>query len=153
MKRLGITADYPDWTLISEITNEMRIGDIEPTLVKQFPDLDCDFCFCFRCLNIDSGWSSKARMRQNKYDPYCTLAINNVARSSRTLGFEIIVCHDDFRKVENDIAAQRLLLGNEFWKIFKIALPKYKTKLPITNDEISAIFAIFEKWLTENNWI
>ena len=38
---------------------------LEPILMERFSHQDFDFCFCFRCLDRDSGWVSKARLSKN----------------------------------------------------------------------------------------
>jgi len=169
MKLLGITSDAPGWTYVWEIAQEMmkvetrfalqhpelaaELTPLEPIIVEKFPDLDFDFGFCFRCLDRDSGWVSKARLYQNKDDPYSFCSINNIPQSSRAFGFDIVVYREDFEKIKKDKAAQKLLLGEEFWRFFQLTLPKYKKKLPITNDEMDKMLMVFEDWLIEHDWI
>ena len=130
-----------------------QLTPLEPILVEKFPDLDFDFCFCFRCLDKDSGWKSKSRLYQNKDDPYSFKSFNNIPQSSRTFGFDIVVYQEDFLAIKKDKDSQRLLLGEEFWRYFKLTLPKYKKKLPLTNDEMKDILSLLEKWLIKHNWI
>ena len=83
MKVLSVVCDTPGWTYISEIFHEMLPAStreairhpewaaektkaaLEPILLERFSHLDFDFCFCFRCLDRDSGWVSKARLYKN----------------------------------------------------------------------------------------
>ena len=85
MKVLSVVGDTPGWTYISEIFHEMLPAStretirhpelaaektkaaLEPILLERFSHLDFDFCFCFRCLDRDSGWVSKARLYKNDY--------------------------------------------------------------------------------------
>lgn len=83
MKVLSVVGDTPGWAYISEIFHEMLPAStreairhpelaaektkaaLEPILLERFSHLDFDFCFCFRCLDRDSGWVSKARLSKN----------------------------------------------------------------------------------------
>ena len=74
MKVLSVVGDTPGWAYISEIFHEMLPAStreairhpelaaektkaaLEPILLERFSHLDFDFCFCFRCLDRDSGW-------------------------------------------------------------------------------------------------
>jgi len=169
MKKLDITGDYPAWTHITEIICEMemidnrfavqhpelasRLDPLGPILVKKFPDLDFDFCFCFRCLDKNSGWVSKARLYKLKDDPFSWAARNNIPESSRIFGFDIVTYREDFMLIKNDKAAQKQALGNELLRFLKETLPKYPKKIPTTKEKMNDILMTIEDWLAKHNWI
>ena len=108
MKVLSVVGDTPGWTYISEIFHEMLPAStqeavrhpelaaektkaaLEPILMERFSHQDFDFCFCFRCLDRDSGWVSKARLSKND-DPHSWYTLNHVEQASRSLGMDIVV--------------------------------------------------------------
>ena len=132
MKVLSVVGDTPGWTYISEIFHEMLPAStreairhpelaaektkaaLEPILLEQFSHLDFDFCFCFRCLDRDSGWVSKVRLYKNDYS-HSWYSLNRVEQASRSLGMDIVVYKEDVIPIKNDKDAQKRLLGTEFW--------------------------------------
>lgn len=106
MKVLSVVGDTPGWTYISEIFHEMLPAStreaichpelaaektkaaLEPILLERFSHLDFDFCFCFRCLDRDSGWVSKARLSKND-DSHSWYTLNHVEQASHSLGMDI----------------------------------------------------------------
>lgn len=167
MKLLSIAGDFPGWTYISEITGEMvpvskrfavqhpeiaeQLTPLEPILVKKYPHLDFDFCFCFRCLSRESGWVSKARLYKNGPDSFNVR--NHIPEESRTLGMDIVVYVEDFMSIKKDRNAQKIILGKELLRFLKLTLPKYTKKIPMTKEEVSDILVIIETWLIDHHWI
>ena len=168
MKLLTVVGDNPSWTYVSEIMDEMRKTEtrfairhpelasqrnpLEPILVERFADLDFDISFCFRCLDKNSGWTSKARLWKND-DPNSFNARNKIPESSRTLGFDVVVYREDFQLLKNDKNAQKLLLGNELMRILKLTLPKYLKKIPMTKEDVHDMLTIIETWLIDYEWL
>lgn len=131
MKVLSVVGDTPSWTYISEIFHEMLPAStrdvvrhqelatektkaaLEPILLERFPHLDFDFCFCFRCLNRDSGWVSKARLSKNDAS-HNWYTLSQIEQSSRSLGMDIVIYTEDIIPIKNDKAAKKRLLGAEF---------------------------------------
>lgn len=119
MKVLSVVGDTPGWTYISEIFHEMLPAStreairhpelaaektkaaLEPILLEQFSHLDFDFCFCFRCLDRDSGWVSKVRLYKNDYS-HSWYSLNRVEQASRSLGMDIVVYKEDVIPIKND---------------------------------------------------
>lgn len=171
MKYLSIVADYPGWTRIDEVFEEMSLSEtrfrvqhpeqaaekdkaaLEPILLERFSHLDFDFCFCFRCLTKDSGWVSKARLEKNDPNAHTWFSLNKVERASRTLGMDIVIYQEDLIPIKNDMKEIKLLLGNEFWRFLQVTLPKYKRKIPITKEELNDMLDLFHRWLIQQNWI
>ncbi|MDR2926050.1 MAG: hypothetical protein LBU76_08940 [Azoarcus sp.] len=168
MKNLCVTGAYPGWTYIGEIIDEMQaVGQrfatrhpelaaemmpLEPILVDKFPELDFDFCFCFRCLKKDSGGASKARLYKND-NPNSFNKNNNTPESSRTLGFDIVVYTEDFEPIKKDKSAQKLMLGKELIRFLKLTLLKYIKKIPMSKEETNDILATIEDWLIGHHWL
>lgn len=144
MQRLSITGDYPNWTNMRQIMDEMDILDartivchpelaaahspLEPLLMQKFSHLDFDFGLCFRCLELQSGWVSKSRLCKNDPENHTFAKLNNIKLASKTLYIDIVVYREDFATLKHDINAQRLLVGAELWRFLQITLPKYRTK-------------------------
>lgn len=105
--------------------------------------LDFDFCFCFRCLNRDSGWVSKARLSKND-DSHSWYTLNHVEQASRSLGMDIVVYTEDVIPIKNDKAAQKRLLGAEFWSFLQNTLP---------NEDLNLLFSTLHDWLVQQKWI
>ena len=119
MKVLSVVGDTPGWAYISEIFHEMLPAStreairhpelaaektkaaLEPILLERFSHLDFDFCFCFRCLDRDSGWVSKARLSKND-DSHSWYTLNHVAQASRSLGMDIVVYTEDVIPIKID---------------------------------------------------
>jgi len=168
VKNLGIVGDYPSWTYISDIIDEMQsvskryaikhpelasqLTPLEPILIEKFSELDIDFSFCFRCLDRNSGWVSKARLWKND-DQNSFNAKNNIAESSRTLGFDIVVYEEDFLQIKKDKDAQKKIIGFELLRFLKLTLPKYIKKIPMTKEEMQNILDTIENWLIKHNWL
>lgn len=90
------------------------------------------FMKCFRCLDRDSGWVSKARLSKND-DSHSWYTLNHAEQASRSLGMDIMVYTEDVIPVKKDKNAQKRLLGAEFWPFLQKALPKYKKKIPMSD--------------------
>ena len=124
MKLLRGVGDTPAWTSTGEIYKEMLLAStreavcnpelaaertkaaLEPILLERFSHLDFDFCFCFRCLNRDSGWISKARLSKND-NVYSWNTQNDVDQASRSLGMDIVIYTEDIIPIKNDRTAQK----------------------------------------------
>ena len=170
MKMLSVVGDTPVWTYISEIFHEMLPASpqdavrhpeaaaeksraaLEPILLSRFAHLDFDFCFCFRCLDRDTGWASKARLWRNdtalRWD-----TCSQIQQSSRSLGMDIVIYTEDVIPIKDDKAAQRRLLGSEFWSFLQKVLPKYKKKIPMTDQDLHLLLATLHGWLLQQNWL
>ncbi|MFB2011353.1 hypothetical protein ACEVJK_11160 [Flintibacter sp. P01028] len=170
MKVLSVVGDTPGWTYISEIFHEMLPAStreairhpelaaektkaaLEPILLERFSHLDFDFCFCFRCLDRDSGWVSKARLYKND-DSHSWYTLNRVEQASRSLGMDIVIYKEDVIPIKNDKDAQKRLLGTEFWSFLQKTLPKYKKKIPMTDKDLELLLSILHDWLARQGWI
>lgn len=168
MKTICITGDYPAWTYVGEIIDEMQTcsprfaarhpelaaqkDSLEALLLEKFPQIDVDLSFCFRVLDRDSGWSSKVRMWKND-SPHSFNKINSIPESDRTLGFDMVVHREDFAAIKGDKTAQKRMLGNEMLRFVKLKLPNYTKKIPITKDEMNGILTTIEEWLARHEWL
>lgn len=170
MKVLSVVGDTPGLTYISEIFHEMLPAStretirhpelaaektkaaLEPILLERFSHLDFDFCFCFRCLDRDSGWVSKARLSKNE-DSRSWYTLNHVEQALRSLGMDIVIYTEDVIPIKNDKDAQKRLLGTEFWSFLQKTLPKYKKKIPMTDEELNLLLSTLHDWLVRQDWI
>lgn len=74
-------------------------------------------------------------------------------QASRSLGIDIVIYTEDVIPIKNDKDAQKRLLGTEFWSFLQKTLPKYKKKIPITDEELNMLLSTLHDWLVRQEWI
>lgn len=128
------TSDSPSWTNVSQLREELEeIGEI----INKFNDFPVNIGICVRCLDSYSGWKSGARYYS----------------SDNFIYIDIVTQESDYEPYANNIAAQRKIIGREFYKFFPQVMRKYEKRFPILKNINHCFLKELEKWLLEKGWI
>jgi len=135
MKKLFLTCDAPSWLCILEIKNELLL--FEKVLLSKYSELPFDFCVVFRCLSdFYTKWKSKGR-----FD-----------KKSNVLFVEVVMFSSEFEPVKKNKTAQRKIMGNLLFPLFKEVLTKYQKRFPALAKYKDELQLDFENWLIANKW-
>lgn len=134
MKEIKSTSDSPSWTDIAKIDQE--ILQLQ-SFISQYSHFPFNIGICFRALEADSGWSSKARYYPN----------------DNHLSIDIVTNEAEYISCKKDINAQRKIIGKEFHEFFPKTMKKYEKKFPVLKEINPTFLPQVEQWLLNNGWI